>query len=593
MNTKHFLFSAALLLPLICLAQSPSFTDASSLLPSGTASDHAIAVVDMNGDGKDDIIRMQSSGNGPGANIQTIYIAFQQEPMSMFSEMDMGYMDVAGTGSADAWGLSVGDYDQNGRNDLSTGGFYNGVYVFMADADNSEYEASIYLLDEIYVQAMSTFDIDNDGLLDIFVCDDVETSQILTNMGGGVFSELSSGLVPETDTQSDNSGNYGSCFMDVDNNGFCDLYIAKCRQGVTNPNDARRINLLFMNNGDGTWTSEGADRGVALGAQSWSADFGDYDNDGDMDLFVGNHDVFSDFLVNDGTGHFEEMTVEAELEGQFPFLVIQSTWADFNNDGFMDIIAMGNNSHAIAINDGDGTFTIFDNLFDNFPTNSYALGDLNSDGFVDLYTTANGYGGWGNELWDDRIYLNDGNTNNYFNVELVGVQSNINGIGARVEIVGPWGTQIRDVKAGESYGINNSFIQHFGLGAESSIPELHVYWPSGTHDIFTGFFANNQVTIVEGTGVSTGLSHLSFNNVVTLSPNPAQNQVLLNVDRFQELQGKNLTLNILDTSGRSIMKERITSAQQTITLRGLTAGTYLYTLVADQAVLSAGKLIKE
>ena len=95
MNTKHFLFSAALLLPLICLAQSPSFTDASSLLPSGTSSDHAIAVVDMNGDGKDDIIRMQSSGNGPGANIQTIYIAFQQEPMSMFSEMDMGYMDVA------------------------------------------------------------------------------------------------------------------------------------------------------------------------------------------------------------------------------------------------------------------------------------------------------------------------------------------------------------------------------------------------------------------------------------------------------------------------------------------------------------------
>ena len=580
-----------LAIPCVIWSQAPSFTDASELLPSGTKSDHAIGVVDMNGDGKADIIRMQSSGNGPGATIQTIYVAMQESPGSLFSEIEMGYMDVAGTGSADAWGLSVGDYDQNGINDLSTGGFYNGVYVFTYDTDNDEYVLNIYLQDEIYVQGMSTFDIDNDGNLDIFICDDIETSQILTNNGSGEFAELPIGLDPITDTQSDNSGNYGSCFMDVDNNGHCDLYIAKCRQGVSNPNDARRINLLFMNNGDGTWTSEGADRGVALGAQSWSADFGDYDNDGDMDLFVGNHDVFSDFLVNDGTGHFEEMTVEADLEGQFPFLVIQSTWADFNNDGFMDIIAMGNNDHAIAINDGDGTFTMYTDLFDNFPTNSYALGDLNSDGFIDLYITANGYGGWGNELWEDRIYLNDGNGNNYSDIQLVGVESNINGIGARVELTGPWGSQIRDVKAGESYGIQNSFTQHFGLGQEALVPEIQVTWPSGTIDIFSNVLANDLITIEEGSG-TTGLLESDMSIGMSLTPNPVQGFTTLNIDKSLALSA-NARLMITDITGRNVMTKRVTSPIMTLDLSLLTAGSYLYTLVADGYVLGTGKFIKE
>jgi len=347
-----------------------------------------------------------------------------------------------------------------------------------------------------------------------------------------------------------------------------------------------------MNNGDGTWTSEGASRGVALGAQSWSADFGDYDNDGDMDLFVGNHDVYSDFLVNDGTGHFTEMTIEAGLESQFPFLVIQSTWADFNNDGFMDIIAMGNNSHAMAMNNGDGTFTVLDDLFGTYPVNSYAIGDLDSDGSLDLYITANGYGGWGNEIWEDRLFLNDGNENNYLNVQLQGIESNINGIGARVEITGPWGIQIRDVKAGESYGINNSFTQHFGLGTEAEVPQVIVHWPSGTVDILGPFFANNTIIIEEGSGVS-GLADITESISIELSPNPAHDQAVLNIERFQELSGVQWTIELRDLTGRLIQVQRVNQSRMLIDLKYLRAGVYLYTLVADQKVFHGGRLVKE
>jgi hypothetical protein len=590
---KYLSLLCLFLISLTLQSQNPSFSDGFVLLPSGKTSDHAVGVADMTGDGLDDIIRMQSVDLGPNT-IQNIYVAVQGNAGETFTEYLVGAMDVAGTGSADSWGLSIGDYDQNGRNDLSTGGFYNGVYVFMSNEDNSDYTELNYLDDEIYVQSMSNLDIDNDGLLDIFICDDVDVSQILTNIGGGNFEELPSGLVPETDQPSDDSGNYGSCFMDVDNNGFCDLYIAKCRQGVSNYDDPRRINLLFMNNGDGTWTSEGAERGVAIGWQSWSADFGDYDNDGDLDLFVGNHDAFSQLFENDGTGYFEEVTEDAEIDGLIDHLVIQSTWADFNNDGLIDIITMGNGDHKLVMNDGDGTFTIFDNLMGNFPTNSYALGDLNNDGFIDLYVTANGYGGWGNESWEDRVYLNDGNDNHYIKVLLEGVDSNINGVGARVEIYGPWGVQIRDVKAGESYGINNTFTQHFGLGAETMIDQVTIHWPSGTEDNFYNVEADQTLQITEGSGPITGLSEESANAFsFSVTPNPVVNTALIQIEDLSSLIGKDLVLEVFDISGKQVAMQRLVGNISVIDLGLLTSGTYIMNLVADGSILSTSQMVKE
>ena len=103
---------------------------------------------------------------------------------------------------------------------------------------------------------------------------------------------------------------------------------------------------------------------------------------------------------------------------------------------------------------------------------------MNDDGFLDVYA---GYA----QIFttpssiEDRLFLNDGNSNHHIRVLLEGVVSNINGIGARVEAYGIWGKQIREVRSGEGYGIHNSFTQHFGLGQATAIDSIVVRWPSG------------------------------------------------------------------------------------------------------------------
>ena len=232
--------------------------------------------------------------------------------------------------------------------------------------------------------------------------------------------------------------------------------------------------------------------GLKIGAQSWTADFGDMDNDGDLDCFITNHDVDSQILENDGTGHFTDITNSTNVD--IPGLPIQGVWEDFDNDGYLDIIVAGS-EHSIWRNNGDKTFT-FVEAFDNNDMESFATGDLNSDGFVDIM------GGYANIYTspsdiDDVIWLNDGNDNNYLSVNLTGMISNRNAIGARIEIHGDWGVQVREVRAGESYGIMNDLQQVFGVGTSTSVDQLVVKWPSGIQTVITDLDVNQTLNILE------------------------------------------------------------------------------------------------
>jgi hypothetical protein len=169
---------------------------------------------------------------------------------------------------------------------------------------------------------------------------------------------------------------------------------------------------------------------------------------------------------------------------------------DFDNDGYVDIIVSGSTQHLFK-NNGDLTFTEEIGLFDGNEMESYALGDLNNDGFVDVYAGyASIYTSPSNI--DDVVWLNDGNSNNHLSVQLQGVISNRNAVGARVEVYGPWGVQVRDVRSGESYGIMNSMIQYFGLGTASEIDSVVVNWPSGIKQTETGVNVNSTLKLIEG-----------------------------------------------------------------------------------------------
>ncbi len=258
---------------------------------------------------------------------------------------------------------------------------------------------------------------------------------------------------------------------------------------------------------------DAATYGLKIGAQSWTADFQDINNDGALDCFITNHDTRSQILLNDGSGHFNDITDAAGIGNlDFP---LQGVMRDFDNDGFVDIIVAGDQSYYFH-NNGDLTFTELeiDDLFDASTIHTYAIGDLNHDGFLDVVAS---YGSGFNSSSpnkNDIIWLNDGNDNNYIVFNLLGNASNINGVGARIEVYGAWGKQIREVRAGESYGIHNTFSQHFGLGDATSVDSVIVRWPSGNIDKVEDLATNQFIQINEGGCISPNAS-LSFEGSTT------------------------------------------------------------------------------
>lgn len=485
MNKLHTLLIAlSLYFPCDLLSQIQFVKTTQLLSPAKHYSGVAIGVADMNGDGHDDIVRMDQG--------RQLAIEFQTAPGQPFLHKPIGTVDVESQ-----WGICIGDINNDGLPEILTGGPYDGIKMaFQLDGN--------YLIDElslpgIFLQTANFADINNDGWLDAFLCNDDSTSLMLGNDSTGKLENRPEwiNLNAAPDSPDFNSGNYGSVWSDVDNDGDLDLYVAKCRQGVEDPTDLRRINQLFWNNGDGTYTQDTAGKaGLRIGAQSWTADFGDMDNDGDFDCFITNHDVSSQLLENDGKGIFTDITAAAGLMDSVTGLTIQGVFRDFDNDGFVDILVAGTDQHLFR-NNGDKTFSRVVGLFD--PKNqieSYAIGDLNHDGFWDIYA---GYAKIFTEpsKIPDELWMNAGNDNHYLGIRLHGGPSNRNAIGAKVTLHNALGTQTREVRAGESYGISNSHLILFGLGQTTAVDSVVVRWPSGAREVLTQPTVDQYLTVFE------------------------------------------------------------------------------------------------
>ncbi|HFA48116.1 MAG TPA: T9SS type A sorting domain-containing protein [Bacteroidetes bacterium] len=460
-----------------------SFSDGTDIIGGlGLTSGLAVGVADMDGDGLDDIVRL---GNGYDLNIE--YQTPDGQPFTHFHH---------GNVPDGAWALSLGDVNNDGLCDLMVGGFYDGVKILTAiDTGAVGFQLATAPGATIFSQGSNFADINNDGFLDVFSCHDDGESRIWGNDGTGHFLEADDWIDMRTNPASDNSGNYGTVWTDFDNDNDVDLYIAKCRQGVDDPEDPRRINALFVNDGHSNYTEQAGEHGLKIKHQSWTADFQDIDNDGDMDCFVTNHGHNLQLLENDGSGHFTDISIAAGL-GAYSDYYLQGILRDFDNDGFMDLLAGA--PSVLFHNNGDNTFSPMSSPFGNgYRLSSFAVGDLNHDGFVDVY----GVFQCGiNSPCDkpDRLFLNDGNDNHFLSVALKGNQSNRMGVGARIEAHGSWGIQIREMRSGESYGISNSLTKIFGLGAATKVDYVVVRWPSGVVDVLGNVDADQFLQIEEG-----------------------------------------------------------------------------------------------
>ena len=472
----------------ITLLSQISFTNETSVLLSDTThySGCAMGIADMNGDGLDDIIHLN--------NAKDLYIEYQDEDGLEFSQYYFG----STSNSSYQWSMSIADVDSNGFNDVLLGGYYNGLSLIKADDDGIDYILEELSEDSIFLQGSNFADIDNNGTIDLFACHDHGLSRSYSNDGYGNLVLDQQLINTESTIPSDNSGNYGSVWTDYDNDGDLDMYLSKCRGGVHEPLDGRRVNMLFENDGNGNYTDVAEAVGLRPLGQSWATDFADVDNDGDLDCFIINHDILSGLYENNGDGTFTNLTTYSGMMTELTQYSygIQCMFKDFDNDTYVDLLLTSPNQHYLFRNNGDFTFTAIANAFPAIQSiQSAVVGDLNNDGSLDLYA---GFALGPNVPFSDRpdkIFINEGSNHNYFKVFLKGDNNNVNAIGSRIEIFGDWGVQVREIRAGESYGITNSFIAHFGLGDYTSVDSLIVRWPVGQIDKFYDIEINSTLCI--------------------------------------------------------------------------------------------------
>ena len=465
--------------------QAQTFTNSNSLLPDTYNSGGCVGFADLDGDGYDDLIVLDQSNT-----LHTLY----QTPEGTFVDYNLGQVS-----NASQWGMCVADFDNDGHKDVFSGGSYDGVFVQKITAPGVH--TSMDLANgSMFMQACNWVDIDNDGVLDVFGCHDDALSRMWKGSEDGSLVPAPEFIdLTDYDLQdypgNDHSGNYGTVWTDFDSDGDIDLFIAKCRQFVNDPNDPRRINQLWVNDGNGGWTEEALERGLVLYEQSWTTDFADIDNDGDFDCLATNHSSTIKLLENDGTGYFTDITAGSGLEVSGFFL--QAKLDDFDNDGFVDLIYTGG-ADGFFRNNGDHTFTEVTNVFPNNDTmHSFASGDVNRDGQLDVYASyGNGYVSPDNGN-PDVLWVNDGNDNNWVAFDLEGFQSNVDAVGAKVELTGDFGTMVREVRGGESYGITCTFMCRFGLGTHESVTQAVVKWPSGMETVIDNPAINQYHNVLE------------------------------------------------------------------------------------------------
>ncbi len=404
-------------------------------------------------------------------------------------------------------GSVSGDFDNDGNLDLlvPVGGGANprNNQLFHGNGDGSFTRASGDGITSHlgYFGPSASADYDNDGFLDIVITSYVDANfdgapgLLFHNNEDGTFSNTAS--PPLT---SDTAASPAAVWADYNNDGFMDLLVV---DSTTNS-----VNLLYLNNGNGTFTriltnAVGTDRRPD-GAHG--AAWGDYDNDGYLDLFVTTLASAQNQLYhNNGDGTFTNIP-----DSTFPRPApdVNSTgcaWGDYDNDGFLDLfIASGGQArNQLFHNNGDGTFT---EILSDGPGNdwdsqseftSVSWVDYDNDGFLDLYVRGglSIVGGFQNLL-----YHNDGNSNAWLEVKCLGTVSNRSAIGAKVRVRATIGGktfwQLREINQGGEYS-TSPLVAHFGLGDATNADTVRIEWPSGTVQEFQKVAARQILTISE------------------------------------------------------------------------------------------------
>jgi len=390
-------------------------------------------------------------------------------------------------------GSTWGDYNNDSYPDLFVANWWNKPNLLYSNNGNSTFtfeDKSIPSFEPSYSETASWGDVNNDGYLDLLVCNSSGESKnfLYLNNGDGRFTKVDTGKITEDQNTSRNID-----WIDLNRDGYTDAFIV---------NETNENNSLYINNGDGSFTKNIEPAIANDGGESFGSSWGDIDNDGDFDLFVANHGNQKNFLyINEGNLLFTKVT-EGDIVNDNSYS-IGSAFADVDNDGDLDLFVTNGFSgsskttNLLYLNNGDGSFTKIENAVSTDEGWSYgaSFGDLNSDGYLDL-AVAKCYNAGENNV----LYMNNGGSNNWILINIDGSVSNRSAIGAVVKlkanIFGKDVWQTRKI-AGQTGYCGQNLQVHFGLGDAETIDSIIVSYPSGQKEVSTNVSVNTILNLSE------------------------------------------------------------------------------------------------
>jgi len=404
-------------------------------------------------------------------------------------------------------GSSWGDYDNDGDADAYVATWYGDRNLFYDNGGAGAFTkitANTIVGDNDFSETCSWGDYDNDGFLDLYVANSGDANStgpqrnyLYHNNGNKTFTKITTGAIV-----TDAFYSRGVNWVDYDDDGDFDMFVA---------NEENQNNNLYRNllkeSGTASFEKDTSSPLATGGGSSWSASWGDYDNDGDLDVFVANWSGPGNFLFrNEGAGTFTKITSGVLItDGGYSAC---SGWGDYDNDGDLDLfvtkayasVQLRNSLFRNQLMEtGTPDFekvTAGDLVNDLGWSYGFSWGDYDRDGDLDIFIARTF-----NEAQNNAFFRNEISGQHWLEINCVGTTSNRSAIGAKLHvkatIAGKAVWQRRDIE-GQSGYCGQNLQAHFGVGEATMIDSLKIVWPSGKVEVWRNIKADTVLTLTEG-----------------------------------------------------------------------------------------------